>query len=111
MAAKDQDVLKSDLFKRDLLILDDIGREFPSSVTVANLFYTLIDYRLSNGMTTIITSVYQPSDWVRKYEALDDNKAGIIEKVMLQALLVEFDGESFMVETFNKNNPEYSLGE
>ena len=42
---------------------------------------------------------------------MDDNKAGIIEKVMLQALLVEFDGESFMIEAFNKNNPEYSLGE
>lgn len=51
-----------------LLVIDDLGKEKPSEFALSKLF-EIIDYRISNGLPTIITTQYRGAELIERLGA------------------------------------------
>lgn len=67
---QDQDMDQGQLMGRikavDLLVLDDLGTERPSSWVIEKLFQ-IVDYRYRHELRTLVTSNYSPAELVEKW--------------------------------------------
>lgn len=63
---KIEESIEEDLFESDLLILDDLGSEFSTQFTIAQL-YNIISTRITNSLPTIISTNLTLSEIEEKY--------------------------------------------
>jgi len=67
---KEEEIVSNDeieqIFKCDLLIIDDLGTEFNNALTKAELFNAL-NSRLLNKKPTVISTNLAPNEWVNNY--------------------------------------------
>lgn len=54
-------------FEADLLIIDDLGAEMSTNFTVA-AFYNLLNTRINNGKSTVISTNFPPEELRRRYD-------------------------------------------
>lgn len=81
------------IYKADLLIIDDLGTEFINELTKSNLF-EVINKRIVNGRTTIISSNIAPYELENYYDAR------IYSRIMGEYRPYEFFGNDLRMKNF-----------
>lgn len=104
------EVIKGNLFTCKLLIIDDIGHCLPDDTEISNLFYRLVDYRDSNGLSMIFTSNQEPFEWIGCIKGLVETRKAALDRLLHSAIIVKHSGpKSLRHRKFAKLNPGIEL--
>lgn len=104
------DVIKGELFKCKLLIIDDIGHDLSSDMDVSNLFYRLVDYRDANGRSTIFTSNQMPEKWVGSIQGQTETRRASLDRILHSTVMVFHQGTgSLRINKFKQLNPKLNV--
>lgn len=101
---KSADEMLKELQKVDCLILDDLGAERVTE-WVSEKMFSLINYRMNNMLSTIITSNYSPAQLVARLSSVDVNPAAGRE-LTGQRIMSRLSDMCHFVEL---NGPDYRL--
>ena len=95
------------LSNEGLLIIDDIGHARPSSEEEATAFLRLIEFRVSNRLSTIFTSNSQPKYWPRSFGGATETTRAALDRILYRSYYLPFKGtKSKRIDAFKKLNAE-----
>lgn len=94
-------------YSSQLLIIDDIGHARPEHDDVSTLFFRLIDWRISEGRSTIITSNTQPDEWILTLGGNEHTQKAALDRILYKTKILAHRGEESLrflkFKEFNKD--------
>lgn len=94
-------------YSSQVLIIDDIGHARPEHDDVSTLFFRLIDWRVSEGRSTIITSNTQPNEWIMTLGGSEHTQKAALDRILYKTKILAHTGEESLrflkFKEFNKD--------
>lgn len=101
------ELTRGTLYAVRLLIIDDIGHARPSTAEEATAFFRLIEFRVSNRLSTIFTSNSQPKYWPRSFGGATETTRAALDRILYRSYYLPFKGtKSKRIDAFKKLNAE-----